>query len=43
MQDQTRLTAHLIADVLDSRGDSATLAAVRAKVTSLTRDFPAYG
>ena len=35
-------TAHLIADVLDNPRDEATLAAVRAKVAALTRDFPVY-
>jgi glycine hydroxymethyltransferase len=40
--EQARLTAHLIADVLDSPHDDANLAAVRAKVAALTRDFPVY-
>jgi glycine hydroxymethyltransferase len=35
-------TAHLIADVLDKPQDEANLAAVRAKVAALTRDFPVY-
>jgi glycine hydroxymethyltransferase len=35
-------TAHLIADVLDKPHDEANLAAVRAKVAALTRDFPVY-
>jgi glycine hydroxymethyltransferase len=39
---QTRQTAHLIADVLDKPHDEANLAAVRAKVAALTRDFPVY-
>jgi glycine hydroxymethyltransferase len=39
---ETRLTANLIADVLDRPNDEATLAAVRAKVAVLTRDFPVY-
>ena len=41
-QEQARQTAHLIADVLDNPRDEATLAAVRAKVAALTRDFPVY-
>jgi len=39
---ETRLTANLIADVLDHPHDEAALAAVRAKVAALTRDFPVY-
>jgi len=41
-EDQTRQTAHLIADVLDAPHDEARLAQVRAKVAVLTRDFPVY-
>ncbi len=41
-EDQVRQTAHLIADVLDKPQDEANLAAVRAKVALLTRDFPVY-
>ena len=41
-EEQTRLTAHLIADVLDHPHDEANLATVRAKVAALTRDFPVY-
>ena len=41
-QEQARQTAHLIADVLDRPHDEAHLAAVRAKVAALTRDFPVY-
>ena len=41
-QEQARLTAHLIADVLDAPRDEANLATVRAKVAALTRDFPVY-
>jgi glycine hydroxymethyltransferase len=41
-QEQARQTAHLIADVLDQPHDEANLAAVRAKVAVLTRDFPVY-
>jgi glycine hydroxymethyltransferase len=39
---QARMTAHLIADVLDKPADEANVAAVRAKVAALTRDFPVY-
>ena len=39
---EARQTAHLIADVLDRPGDQAGLAEVRAKVATLTRDFPVY-
>ncbi len=41
-EEQARATAHLIADVLDKPGDAANLAAVRAKVAALTREFPVY-
>jgi glycine hydroxymethyltransferase len=41
-EDETRRTAHLIADVLDAPDDEAVATAVRAKVASLTRDFPVY-
>ena len=41
-EEQARRTGHLIADVLDRPHDEATLAAVRAKVAVLTRDFPVY-
>jgi glycine hydroxymethyltransferase len=41
-EEQARQTAHLIADVLDHPHDPANLAAVRAKVAALTRDFPVY-
>jgi glycine hydroxymethyltransferase len=41
-EDQARITAHLIADVLDNPHDEANLTAVRAKVAALTRDFPVY-
>jgi glycine hydroxymethyltransferase len=41
-EDQARLTANLIADVLDKPHDEANIAAVRAKVAALTRDFPVY-
>ena len=41
-EDQARQTAHLIADVLDKPHDDANIAAVKAKVATLTRDFPVY-
>jgi glycine hydroxymethyltransferase len=40
--EQARLTAHLVADVLDRPNDEVSLAAVRAQVAALTRDFPVY-
>jgi glycine hydroxymethyltransferase len=40
--EETRRTAHLIADVLDAPHDQANIAAVRTQVASLTRDFPVY-
>jgi glycine hydroxymethyltransferase len=39
---QAVATAHLIADVLDKPHDEANIAAVRAKVAALTREFPVY-
>ncbi|MFM7972330.1 MAG: serine hydroxymethyltransferase, partial [Betaproteobacteria bacterium] len=41
-QEQARITAHLIADVLDRPHDKANIEAVRAKVSALTREFPVY-
>jgi glycine hydroxymethyltransferase len=41
-EEQARITAHLIADVLDNPHDEANIAAVREKVAALTRDFPVY-
>ena len=41
-EDQARHTAHLIADVLDKPHDEGNLVKVRAKVATLTRDFPVY-
>jgi len=41
-ESEARQTAHLIADVLDRPNDEAHIAAVRAKVATLTRDFPVY-
>jgi len=40
---EAELTANLIADVLDHPRDEANIAAVREKVTTLTRKFPVYG
>jgi glycine hydroxymethyltransferase len=40
--EEARLTAHLIADVLDNPLDEANLAVVRAKVNALTARFPVY-
>ena len=42
-EDQARQTAHLIADVLDKPHDEAVATVVRAKVATLTKDFPVYG
>jgi glycine hydroxymethyltransferase len=41
--EEARLTANLIADVLDAPRDAANIAAVREKVNALTRRFPVYG
>ncbi len=41
--DEARLTANLIADVLDNPRDAASLDAVRASVAALTARFPVYG
>jgi glycine hydroxymethyltransferase len=41
--EEARLTANLIADVLDNPRDSANIDAVRAKVNALTARFPVYG
>jgi len=40
--EEARLTANLIADVLDNPRDSANIDAVRAKVNALTERFPVY-
>jgi glycine hydroxymethyltransferase len=40
--DEARLTANLIADVLDNPRDASNIAAVREKVNALTRRFPVY-
>jgi glycine hydroxymethyltransferase len=42
-ESQARLTANLVADVLDCPHDQANLTAVRAKVAELTREFQVYG
>jgi glycine hydroxymethyltransferase len=41
--DEARLTANLMADVLENPRDAANIAAVREKVNALTRRFPVYG
>ena len=41
--DEARMTANLIADVLDNPRDAANIDAVRAKVNALTARFPVYG
>jgi len=41
-EDQARQTANLIADVLDNPRDEANIAAVRAKVAVLTKEFAVY-
>jgi len=40
--EEARLTAHLIADVLDNPHDEVNITAVRAKVHALTSKFPVY-
>jgi len=40
--EEARLTANLIADVLDRPRDAANIEAVRAKVNALTARFPVY-
>ena len=39
---EARMTAHLIADVLDNPRDAANIEAVKAKVHALTSRFPVY-
>jgi glycine hydroxymethyltransferase len=41
--EEARITANLIADVLDNPRIDANIAAVRAKVNALTARFPVYG
>ena len=40
--EEARITAHLVADVLDNPRDSSNIDAVRAKVNALTKRFPVY-
>src|SRR4051812_19716393 len=40
--EEARMTANLVADVLDRPHDPANIATVRSKVAELTRDFPVY-
>jgi glycine hydroxymethyltransferase len=42
-QDQARMTAHLIADVLEAPDDAQHIAKVRTKVAELVAPFPVYG
>ena len=41
-EEEARITANLVADVLENPTDEANLAAVRAKVAALTAKFPVY-
>jgi glycine hydroxymethyltransferase len=41
-EEEARLTAHLIADVLDNPRDATNIENVRAKVNALTSRFPVY-
>lgn len=41
-EEEARITANLVADVLDQPRDAANIAAVREKVHALTRRFPVY-
>jgi glycine hydroxymethyltransferase len=41
--EEARMTAHLIADVLDRPRDASNIEAVRSKVHALTARFPVYG
>ena len=41
-EEEARLTANLVADVLDKPRDPANIAAVREQVNALTRRFPVY-
>ena len=41
-EEQSRATAHLIADVLQNPHDAANVAAVRGHVAALARAFPVY-
>ncbi|WP_144147285.1 serine hydroxymethyltransferase [Paraburkholderia sp. BCC1884] len=42
-EEEVRLTANLIADLLDDPQDTARIAAARQEVIALTRRFPVYG
>ncbi|MGB3067738.1 MAG: serine hydroxymethyltransferase [Ottowia sp.] len=42
-EEEARITANLVADVLDNPRDEANLNTVRAKVAELTKRFPVYG
>ncbi len=41
-EEEARITANLVADVLDNPNDEATLARVREEVAKLTARFPVY-
>jgi glycine hydroxymethyltransferase len=41
-ENEARMTANLVADVLDNPRDEENLARVREKVGALTREFPVY-
>jgi glycine hydroxymethyltransferase len=41
-ENEARMTANLVADVLDNPRDEANIAKVREKVSALTREFPVY-
>ncbi len=42
LHEEAKMTAHLIADVLDNPKDPANIEAVKAKVHALTKRFPVY-
>ncbi len=42
-EEEARITANLVADVLEAPNDEANLARVRAEVAKLTARFPVYG
>jgi glycine hydroxymethyltransferase len=41
-EEEARMTANLVADVLDRPRDAGNIQAVREKVNALTRRFPVY-
>jgi len=43
LQEQARMTAHLIADVLEAPDDAQNIEKARAKVAELVAPFPVYG